>query len=113
MRTTRTTAAAVLLAAAVAGCTSSPDPKPAPSATPPSPSPSASTLSLSLPAHKAWCTEALVERHAGKTGPLQSDPQPVACLGLENSDFLDAYQQALIEVSRRALEARQSAYPTG
>jgi hypothetical protein len=110
---TRTTIATVAaITALLGGCASGAEPKPV---SPPSPSPSSPaspTATLSLAAHKAWCTEELVARHAGRTGSLQSDPQPVGCLGLENNDFLNAYYDALMEVNRKGREALWSPRPT-
>lgn len=109
----RTAAAVAALAALLVGCTSGADSKPA-ATPPPSPSPSASpTATLSVAARKAWCTGEIVAGHAGRTGPVESDPRPAVCLGLDGSDFFDAYRDALDELNRKGREALMSPSPAG
>lgn len=109
MNHTRTAAALIGLLLLTA-CSSTTEPGPPPPSTsfqPPSPSESP-TATLSLPAHKAWCTEELIKRKE-QEGTIPSEPRPVACLGLGNSDFLSAYTEALMEANRKALEERRKA----
>lgn len=104
MRTTRTLTAALILTAALAGCSdSSTDPKPTPT---PAPSLSASASpTLSADEQKAACVEAIVDQATKDAGQLQSEPRPAACVGLDDTTYLEAYYDALKKVNEKGRAA--------
>ncbi|MEV8533315.1 hypothetical protein [Streptomyces sp. NPDC051211] len=118
MRTTRTLAAAALVAAALAGCSGSSDPKPGattPTATqstaPPTaqptatgPAPGATAPSSSVAEQRARCVQAVVDQAATNPAELTADPRPPECSALSDEAYLAAYYEALAEVKKKGLD---------
>lgn len=119
MRTVRTLAAALVLAAALAGCSgssNSPDPKPT-STTAPAPKPTSTTAPSASPAlsaeeQKKACVAAVVGQVTKDPGSLRTEPRPAGCEGLEDATYLEAYYEALKKAGGKGGETGGAA-PSG
>lgn len=99
---TRTTGLAivVVLLASLAGC-SSDDPDPAPTATVTATAAPSATPSLSKQEIAQQCADAVAERAKESTGEVQMDPPPAPCESLSDSEYLEAYYDALSKLNQR------------
>lgn len=99
---TRTAITAVLLTAALAGCSSGDaEPKETVTATTTvSPSPDKAQVTQA-------CVEATTERAKAAAGEVPFDPTPAPCAPLSDSEYLDAYMDGISEANRSGLEERQ------
>ncbi|WP_411107600.1 hypothetical protein [Streptomyces sp. cmx-4-9] len=129
MRTVRVLAAALVLCAALAGCSggsSDPGPEPArpsasgpasgpapgrtsdPASDPASGSPSASGAGPGgapgpgADAQKKACIEAVADQAAQDPGLLRTEPRPAGCEGLEDAAYVEAYYEALRKAGEEA-----------
>lgn len=81
-------------------CTSSNHSTPTPDTTP---TPSTTVLDKATLTQR--CVDAITARaEATETGDVAIDPTPMACEGLSDSAYLDAYMTGLEEANRRAQE---------
>jgi hypothetical protein len=101
MRTRTATVTAVLLAAALAGCSSGGDAEPAKTVT------TTASPKLSKEEVTRQCVDALTERAMESEGEVPFDPTPAPCAPLGDSEYLDAYMDGISEANRAGLEERQ------
>lgn len=123
MRTARTLTAALILTAALAGCSGgNSDPKPTPTPATPKQIPtstSAPATSADASAHasasaapgsspapgaggsKNACVASIVDQAAKDPRRLQPDPRPAGCEGLEDATYLEAYYEALKKINEK------------
>lgn len=100
---TRTAATALLLIAALAGCSSGAgDDKPAPAT-----KTVTATPKLSAEEARAECVEAWAATIGARpddfNAETDSDPEPDACKGLPEDDWTDRYMEGLAQSNRDAL----------
>ncbi|MEV7835352.1 hypothetical protein AB0P12_32730 [Streptomyces subrutilus] len=111
MRTAvRTLLAALVVAAALSGCSGSgsdPEPRPSPprtatTGTPPAAGTGPSTgasASASASGQVEACVAAIAGQAAEDPGRLRTEPRPAGCEGLEDATYLQAYYDALKRVT--------------
>ncbi|MEU3065081.1 hypothetical protein [Streptomyces subrutilus] len=107
MRTAvRTLLAALVVAAALSGCSGSgsdPEPRPSPPRTATTGTPPAAGTGPSTGARASGQVEACVAAIAGQAaedpGRLRTEPRPAGCEGLEDATYLQAYYDALKRVT--------------